>query len=90
MTAFINSNVACCLIIYRFLHQLKEDNSDLIKKLWTDIQQKITTQSQVTTLPETPSSAPPSGEQNGLLPHCLTSPRTVTCFSMFFFKHSNF
>ncbi|XP_047731098.1 spindle and centriole-associated protein 1 isoform X3 [Prionailurus viverrinus] len=48
----------------RFLHQLKEDNSDLIKKLWTDIQQKITTQSQVTTLPETPSSAPPSGEQN--------------------------
>ncbi|XP_053759320.1 spindle and centriole-associated protein 1 isoform X2 [Panthera pardus] len=65
----------------RFLHQLKEDNSDLIKKLWTDIQQKITTQSQVTTLPETPSSAPPSGEQNGLLPHCLTSPRTVTCFT---------
>ncbi|XP_077627979.1 spindle and centriole-associated protein 1 isoform X3 [Crocuta crocuta] len=51
----------------RFLHQLKEDNSELIKKLWTDTQQKITTQSQVTTLPETPSSVPPSGEQKAAL-----------------------
>ncbi|XP_032708114.1 spindle and centriole-associated protein 1 isoform X1 [Lontra canadensis] len=49
----------------RFLHQLKEDNSELINKLWTDIQQKITTQSQ--NPPGTPPPAPPSGEQNAAL-----------------------
>ncbi|XP_004414857.1 PREDICTED: spindle and centriole-associated protein 1 [Odobenus rosmarus divergens] len=49
----------------RFLHQLKEDNSELINKLWTDIQQKITTQSQ--TPPGTPSPAAPSGEQKAAL-----------------------
>ncbi|XP_029795154.1 spindle and centriole-associated protein 1 [Suricata suricatta] len=53
--------------VERFLHQLKEDNSELIQKLWMDIQQKITTQSQVITPPETPSSAPPSGEQKAAL-----------------------
>lgn len=42
----------------KFLHQLKEDDSELINKLWTDIQQKIATQSQITTPPGTPSSAP--------------------------------
>ncbi|XP_037381433.1 spindle and centriole-associated protein 1 isoform X3 [Talpa occidentalis] len=51
----------------RFLHQLKEDNSELINKLWTDIQQKIAAQSQVTTSPGTPSSASPSGEQKAAL-----------------------
>ncbi|XP_004436631.1 PREDICTED: spindle and centriole-associated protein 1 isoform X2 [Ceratotherium simum simum] len=51
----------------RFLHQLKEDNSELINKLWADIQQKITTQSQITTPPGTPSSAPPLGEQKAAL-----------------------
>ncbi|XP_072579525.1 spindle and centriole-associated protein 1 isoform X4 [Vulpes vulpes] len=45
----------------RLLHQLKEDNSELINKLWTDIQQKIAAQSQ--TPSGTPSPAPPSGEQ---------------------------
>ncbi|CAD7680894.1 unnamed protein product [Nyctereutes procyonoides] len=41
----------------RFLHQLKEDNSELINKPWTDdIQQKIATQSQITTPPGAPSS----------------------------------
>ncbi|XP_004761489.1 spindle and centriole-associated protein 1 isoform X3 [Mustela putorius furo] len=49
----------------RFLHQLKEDNSELINKLWADIQQKITTQSQ--NPPGTPSPAPPSGEQKAAL-----------------------
>ncbi|XP_027966390.1 spindle and centriole-associated protein 1 isoform X2 [Eumetopias jubatus] len=49
----------------RFLHQLKEDNSELINKLWTDIQQKITTQSQ--SPPGTPSPAAPSGEQKAAL-----------------------
>nr|XP_008521280.1 PREDICTED: spindle and centriole-associated protein 1 isoform X2 [Equus przewalskii] len=47
----------------RFLHQLKEDNSELINKLWTEMQQKIATQSQITTPPRAPSPAPPSGEQ---------------------------
>ncbi|XP_007516385.2 spindle and centriole-associated protein 1 isoform X3 [Erinaceus europaeus] len=48
----------------RFLHQLKEDNSELINKLWTDVQQKIATQSQITIPSGTPSSsASPSGEQ---------------------------
>uniref|UniRef100_A0A8C3YLN2 Spindle and centriole-associated protein 1 n=1 Tax=Catagonus wagneri TaxID=51154 RepID=A0A8C3YLN2_9CETA len=50
-----------------FLHQLKEDNSELINKLWTDIQQKIATQSQVTTSSGTPLSASPSGEQKAAL-----------------------
>ncbi|XP_011938484.1 PREDICTED: spindle and centriole-associated protein 1 isoform X3 [Cercocebus atys] len=46
----------------RFLQQLTEENSELISKLWTDIQQKIATQSQVTP-PGTPSPALSSGEQ---------------------------
>lgn len=87
MIAFINSDIACCPIFYRFLHQLKEDNSELINKLWTDIQQKITTQSQ--NPPGTPSPASPSGEQKGLFPHCIISHRTVTCFITFFLKHSD-
>lgn len=66
------SNVACCLIIYRFLHQLKEDNSELINRLWTDIHQKIATQSQITSPPGIPSSAPSSREQKGLCFHCVT------------------
>ncbi|XP_045142119.1 spindle and centriole-associated protein 1 isoform X3 [Echinops telfairi] len=46
----------------RFLHQLKEENSELINQLWTDIQQKIATQSQrtpppATALPATSSAA---------------------------------
>ncbi|XP_023479524.2 spindle and centriole-associated protein 1 isoform X1 [Equus caballus] len=51
----------------RFLHQLKEDNSELINKLWTEMQQKIATQSQITTPPRAPSPAPPSGEQKAAL-----------------------
>ncbi|EHA97736.1 Coiled-coil domain-containing protein 52 [Heterocephalus glaber] len=51
----------------RFLHQLKEDNSELINKLWTDIQQKIATQSQITTPPATPSSPLASEEQRAAL-----------------------
>ncbi|KAM5276589.1 spindle and centriole-associated protein 1 isoform 1-T4 [Hipposideros larvatus] len=51
----------------RFLHQLKEDNSELINKLWTDIQQKIATQPQITSPPGTSSPAPPSGEQKAAL-----------------------
>ncbi|KAB0397558.1 hypothetical protein E2I00_006113 [Balaenoptera physalus] len=39
------------------------NNSELINKLRTDIQQKVATQSQVTTSSGTPSSASPSGEQ---------------------------
>ncbi|XP_023373622.1 spindle and centriole-associated protein 1 isoform X2 [Otolemur garnettii] len=50
----------------RFLHQLKEENSELISKLWTDIQEKIATQSQ-TTPPGTPSSALPSEQQRAAL-----------------------
>ncbi|XP_059866630.1 spindle and centriole-associated protein 1 isoform X2 [Delphinus delphis] len=46
-----------------FLHKITEDNSELINKLWTDIQQKAATQSQITTSSGTPSSASPSGEQ---------------------------
>ncbi|XP_020033796.2 spindle and centriole-associated protein 1 isoform X2 [Castor canadensis] len=46
----------------KFLHQLKEENSELISKLWADIQQKISTQSQIMS-PETPSS----GEQRAAL-----------------------
>ncbi|XP_008561640.1 PREDICTED: spindle and centriole-associated protein 1-like, partial [Galeopterus variegatus] len=49
-----------------FLQQLKEENSELISKLWTDMQQKIATQSQITP-PETPSSALSSGEQRAAL-----------------------
>ncbi|XP_013370568.1 PREDICTED: spindle and centriole-associated protein 1 isoform X2 [Chinchilla lanigera] len=51
----------------RFLQQLKEDNSELINKLWTDIQQKLATQSETTTPPGTPSSALPSEEQRAAL-----------------------
>ncbi|XP_036205859.1 spindle and centriole-associated protein 1 isoform X4 [Myotis myotis] len=47
----------------RFLHQLKEDNSEIISKLWTDIQQKIATQSQITSPLGTPSSTSPSEEK---------------------------
>ncbi|XP_036707504.1 spindle and centriole-associated protein 1 isoform X4 [Balaenoptera musculus] len=50
-----------------FLHQIKEDNSELINKLRTDIQQKVATQSQITTSSGTPSSASPSGEQKAAL-----------------------
>lgn len=67
-------------VIYRFLHQIKEENSELINKLWTDIQQKVATQSQITTSSGTPSSASPSGEQKGLIPHCIISPRVVAYF----------
>lgn len=51
----------------RFLHQLKEDNSELINKLWTDIQQKIATQSQITSSLGTPSSTSPSEEKKAAL-----------------------
>nr|XP_004672374.2 spindle and centriole-associated protein 1 isoform X1 [Jaculus jaculus] len=50
----------------RFLQQLKEENSELINKLWTDIQQKMATQSQITP-PGTPSSALSSGDQRTAL-----------------------
>ncbi|XP_065732651.1 spindle and centriole-associated protein 1 [Phocoena phocoena] len=50
-----------------FLHKITEDNSELINKLWTDIQQKVATQSQITTSSGTPSSASPSGEQKAAL-----------------------
>ncbi|XP_051005934.1 spindle and centriole-associated protein 1 [Acomys russatus] len=50
----------------RFLHQLKEENSELISQLWTDIQQKIATQSQ-RTLPGTPSSELSAEDQKGAL-----------------------
>lgn len=90
MIALINSNIACCLIINRFLHQLKEDNSELINKLWTEMQQKMATQSQITTPPRAPSPAPPSGEQKGLFSCCIISHRVVACFIMFFLKHSKF
>nr|KAF6474826.1 hypothetical protein HJG63_010963 [Rousettus aegyptiacus] len=50
-----------------FLHQLKEDNSELINRLWTDIHQKIATQSQITSPPGIPSSAPSSREQKAAL-----------------------
>ena len=88
MRAFINSKIACCPIIDRLLHQLKEDNSELINKLWTDIQQKIAAQSQ--TPSGTPSPAPPSGEQKGLFLHCLILQEIVTCFILLFLKYSNF
>ncbi|XP_048202583.1 spindle and centriole-associated protein 1 isoform X2 [Perognathus longimembris pacificus] len=48
----------------RFLHQLKEENSELINKLWTDIQQKLATQSQVTTSSGTPPSEEPRAALN--------------------------
>ncbi|XP_055424167.1 spindle and centriole-associated protein 1 isoform X1 [Bubalus kerabau] len=51
----------------QFLHQIKEENSELINKLWTDIQQKVATQSQMTASSGTPSSASPSGEQKAAL-----------------------
>ncbi|XP_055965251.1 spindle and centriole-associated protein 1 isoform X2 [Sorex fumeus] len=50
----------------RFLHQLKEDNSELINKMLTDIQEKISAQSQ-TTPPATPPTASLSGEQKAAL-----------------------
>lgn len=50
-----------------FLHQIKEENSELINKLWTDIQQKVATQSQITASSGTPSSASPLGEQKAAL-----------------------
>ncbi|XP_075819461.1 spindle and centriole-associated protein 1 isoform X1 [Microtus pennsylvanicus] len=50
----------------RFLHQLKEENSELINQLWTDIQQKIATQSQRTP-PGTPSSVLSAEEQKAAL-----------------------
>ncbi|XP_070262312.1 spindle and centriole-associated protein 1 isoform X3 [Myotis yumanensis] len=51
----------------RFLHQIKEDNSEIISKLWTDIQQKIATQSQITSPLGTPSSTSPSEEKKAAL-----------------------
>ncbi|XP_074187923.1 spindle and centriole-associated protein 1 isoform X5 [Rhinolophus sinicus] len=51
----------------RFLYQLKEDNSELVNKLWTDLQQKITTQPQITSPSGTPAPAPPLGEQKAAL-----------------------
>ncbi|CAH6792360.1 spindle and centriole-associated protein 1 [Phodopus roborovskii] len=50
----------------RFLHQLKEENSELINQLWTDIQQKIATQSQRTP-PGTPSLVFSAEEQKAAL-----------------------
>ncbi|XP_045396221.1 spindle and centriole-associated protein 1 isoform X2 [Lemur catta] len=50
----------------RFLHELKEENSELISQLWTDIQQKMATQSQTTPV-GTPSSVLSSGEQRAAL-----------------------
>ncbi|KAM5281906.1 spindle and centriole-associated protein 1 [Ctenodactylus gundi] len=50
----------------KFLRQLKEENSELINKLWTDMEQKIATQSQITTSPRTPSSLS-CGEQRAAL-----------------------
>ncbi|XP_058151822.1 spindle and centriole-associated protein 1 isoform X2 [Dasypus novemcinctus] len=51
----------------KFLHQLKEENSEVINKLWTDIQQKIATQSKIIAPPRTPSCTTPSGEQRAAL-----------------------
>lgn len=84
------SNIACRPIIYRFLYQLKEDNSELINKLWTDLQQKITTQPQITSPSGTPAPAPLSGEQKGLSLHCIISYKVVACFIMVVLEHSNF
>uniref|UniRef100_A0A0G2JX08 Spindle and centriole-associated protein 1 n=1 Tax=Rattus norvegicus TaxID=10116 RepID=A0A0G2JX08_RAT len=50
----------------RFLHQLKEENSELINQLWTDIQQKIAAQSQRTP-PGSPSSELSAEDQKGAL-----------------------
>ncbi|XP_059132850.1 spindle and centriole-associated protein 1 [Peromyscus eremicus] len=50
----------------RFLHQLKEENSELINQLWTDIQQKLATQSQGTP-PGTPSLVLSAEEQKDAL-----------------------
>ncbi|XP_031219821.1 spindle and centriole-associated protein 1 isoform X2 [Mastomys coucha] len=50
----------------RFLHQLKEENSELINQLWTDIQQKIATQSQRTP-PRSPSSERSAEDQKAAL-----------------------
>nr|BAC33458.1 unnamed protein product [Mus musculus] len=50
----------------RFLHQLKEENSELINQLWTDIQQKIATQSQRTP-PGSPSSELSAEDQKAAL-----------------------
>ncbi|XP_028608270.1 spindle and centriole-associated protein 1 [Grammomys surdaster] len=50
----------------RFLHQLKEENSELINQLWTDIQQKIATQSQRTP-PGSPSSELSTEDQKAAL-----------------------
>lgn len=50
----------------RFLHQLKEENSELINQLWTDIQQKLATQSQGTPL-GTPSLVLSAEEQKDAL-----------------------
>ncbi|XP_023573429.1 spindle and centriole-associated protein 1 isoform X2 [Octodon degus] len=51
----------------RFLHQLKEDNSELINQLWTDIQQKLATQPEPATSPGTPPSALVPEEQRAAL-----------------------
>lgn len=59
-----DSTYSNCPMLYRFLHQLKEENSELINQLWTDIQQKIATQSQRAP-PGTPSSVLSAQEQKG-------------------------
>ncbi|XP_076974473.1 spindle and centriole-associated protein 1 isoform X2 [Tamandua tetradactyla] len=53
----------CQLTTDKFLQQLKEENSELINRLWTDIHQKIATQSQIATPSGTPSCTTPSEEQ---------------------------
>ncbi|XP_006161878.1 spindle and centriole-associated protein 1 isoform X2 [Tupaia chinensis] len=60
-------NSQCNANTDRFLHQLKEENSELISKLWADIQQKLATQSQIATPPRTPPSTLPTGEQRAAL-----------------------
>ncbi|XP_040836407.1 spindle and centriole-associated protein 1 isoform X1 [Ochotona curzoniae] len=50
----------------RFLHQLKEENSELINKLWNDVQQKLAAQSHMVTPPGTPSSALSSNQRAAL------------------------
>ncbi|XP_076974474.1 spindle and centriole-associated protein 1 isoform X3 [Tamandua tetradactyla] len=57
----------CQLTTDKFLQQLKEENSELINRLWTDIHQKIATQSQIATPSGTPSCTTPSEEQRAAL-----------------------
>ncbi|KAF3827556.1 hypothetical protein GH733_003042, partial [Mirounga leonina] len=61
----VNQDPVTQAILNESIMEPQEDNYELINKLWTDIQQKITTQSQ--TPPGTPSPAAPSGEQKAAL-----------------------